>query len=46
MRPSRLHEQLDTSSLGGKPVFHLFGALAQFERDLIRERAREWAVGW
>ena len=33
-----LHENLDTSSAGGRLVFHIFGALAEFERDLIRER--------
>lgn len=33
-----LTESLDTSTPGGKLVFHLFGALAEFERDLIRER--------
>jgi DNA invertase Pin-like site-specific DNA recombinase len=33
-----LQEQLDTSTSGGKLVFHVFGALAEFERDLIRER--------
>src|SRR3954447_7517342 len=33
-----LQEQLDTGTSGGKLVFHVFGALAQFERDLIRER--------
>jgi DNA invertase Pin-like site-specific DNA recombinase len=33
-----LQEQLDTTSSGGKLVFHFFGALAEFERDLIRER--------
>ncbi|WP_076259248.1 recombinase family protein [Intrasporangium flavum] len=31
-------ENIDTSTAGGKLVFHLFGALAEFERDLIRER--------
>lgn len=31
-------ENLDTVSSGGKLVFHIFGALAEFERDLIRER--------
>lgn len=31
-------ENIDTTTPGGKLVFHLFGALAQFERDLIRER--------
>lgn len=35
-----LTEQIDTTSPGGKLVFHLFGALAEFERDLIRERTR------
>lgn len=29
---------MDTTTPGGTLVFHLFGALAQFERDLIRER--------
>jgi DNA invertase Pin-like site-specific DNA recombinase len=33
-----LTENLDTSSAGGRLVFHIFGALAEFERDLIRER--------
>jgi DNA invertase Pin-like site-specific DNA recombinase len=33
-----LTEQIDTTTPGGKLVFHLFGALAEFERDLIRER--------
>ena len=33
-----LQEQLDTMTSGGKLVFHVFGALAEFERDLIRER--------
>jgi len=31
-------EQIDTTTPGGKLVFHVFGALAEFERDLIRER--------
>lgn len=35
-----LTEQLDTTTPNGKLVFHLFGALAEFERDLIRERTR------
>jgi DNA invertase Pin-like site-specific DNA recombinase len=35
-----LQENIDTSSSGGKLVFHLFGALAEFERNLIRERTR------
>ncbi len=33
-----LRENIDTSSSGGKLTFHLFGALAEFERDIIRER--------
>lgn len=33
-----LTEQVDTTSPGGKLVFHIFGALAEFERSLIRER--------
>ncbi|WP_395831872.1 recombinase family protein [Elstera sp.] len=33
-----LQEAIDTSSSGGRLVFHLFGALAEFERNLIRER--------
>lgn len=33
-----LTEAIDTSTPGGKLTFHLFGALAEFERDLIRER--------
>jgi DNA invertase Pin-like site-specific DNA recombinase len=35
-----LTENIDTTTPGGRLVFHLFGALAQFERDLIRERTR------
>ncbi len=33
-----LTESLDTGTPGGRLVFHVFGALAEFERDLIRER--------
>ena len=33
-----LRESLDTSTPGGRLIFHVFGALAEFERDLIRER--------
>ena len=33
-----LRESLDTTTPGGKLVFHVFGAVAEFERDLIRER--------
>lgn len=33
-----LHESIDTTSPVGKFQFHVFSALAEFERDLIRER--------
>lgn len=33
-----LTEQIDTTTPSGKLIFHLLGALAEFERDLIRER--------
>jgi DNA invertase Pin-like site-specific DNA recombinase len=35
-----LQENIDTASSGGKLTFHLFGALAEFERDIIRERTK------
>ncbi|OLC61004.1 MAG: hypothetical protein AUH89_03130 [Ktedonobacter sp. 13_1_40CM_4_52_4] len=35
-----LTENMDTATPGGKLVFHFFGALAEFERDIIRERTR------
>jgi DNA invertase Pin-like site-specific DNA recombinase len=35
-----LQESIDTTTSGGKLVFHVFGALAEFERELIRERTR------
>lgn len=35
-----LTEQIDSTSPGGRLVFHLFGAVAQFELDLIRSRTR------
>jgi DNA invertase Pin-like site-specific DNA recombinase len=31
-------ENIDTTTSGGKLIFHIFGALAEFERNLIRER--------
>jgi DNA invertase Pin-like site-specific DNA recombinase len=44
-----LTENIDTTTSGGKLIFHIFGALAEFERDIIRERtnagltaARAW----
>lgn len=33
-----LVENIDTTTSGGKLVFHIFGALAEFERELISER--------
>ena len=33
-----IEEKLDTTSAAGKLLFHIFGALAEFERELIRER--------
>ena len=33
-----LQENIDTTTSGGRLIFHIFGALAEFERNLIRER--------
>ena len=35
-----LTEALDTTTAQGRLVFHMFGALAEFERSLIRERTQ------
>lgn len=35
-----LQEKIETASASGKLVFHVFAALAEFERNLIRERTR------
>ena len=35
-----LQENIDTTTSGGKLVFHIFGALAEFEREIIRERTQ------
>jgi DNA invertase Pin-like site-specific DNA recombinase len=35
-----LQDGFDTTTNGGKFVFQIFGAMAEFERDLIRERTR------
>lgn len=49
-----LQESIDTTTSGGKLIFHVFGALAEFERDLVQERtvaglmaarARGWRGG-
>lgn len=39
-----LTEKIETSSAAGKLVFHVFAALAEFERNLIRERTRAGLV--
>lgn len=33
-----LQESIDTTTSGGRLIFHIFGALAEFECNLIRER--------
>ena len=33
-------ENIDTTTSGGKLVFHIFGALAEFERDIIKDRTK------
>jgi DNA invertase Pin-like site-specific DNA recombinase len=33
-------ENIDTTTSGGRLIFHVFGALGQFERDLIRDRTK------
>ncbi len=35
-----LTEAIDTTTAGGKLIFHVMGALAEFERSLISERTR------
>ncbi len=35
---SSITEKIDTTSSGGRLIFHVFGALAEFERSIIRER--------
>lgn len=35
-----LQENIDTSTSTGKLVFHIFGALAEFEKNLIQERTK------
>ncbi len=38
-----LTEALDTTTSGGKLVFHIFASLAEFGRELIAERIRAGA---
>jgi Resolvase, N terminal domain len=40
-RDCSLEEKIDTSSAAGELEFHVFGAIAQFERRLIAERTRD-----
>ncbi len=35
-----LTEEIDTTTAGGRLIFHVFGAVAQFERDLVSERTK------
>ncbi len=35
-----LQENIDTTTSGGKLIFHIFASLAEFERDVIRERTQ------
>ena len=35
-----LTEAIDTTTSGGKLIFHIFAALAEFERSIIRERTQ------
>lgn len=35
-----LQENIDTTTSGGKLIFHIFASLAEFERDIIRERTK------
>jgi DNA invertase Pin-like site-specific DNA recombinase len=39
-----LTENIDTTTSGGKLIFHIFGALAEFERNLIREQTQAGLV--
>lgn len=35
-----LSESIDTTTANGKLIFHIFGAISEFERDLIKERTK------
>lgn len=39
-----LEEKIDTSSAAGELIFHVFGAIAHFERRLIAERTKDGIV--
>ncbi|KTC71476.1 DNA-invertase [Legionella birminghamensis] len=40
----RIHESINTTTNSGKLMFHIFGTLAEFERNLIRERTQTGLV--
>jgi hypothetical protein len=35
-----LTENIDITTSGGKLIFHIFGALAEFEQDIIKDKRR------
>lgn len=39
-----LRDNIDTSSISGKLIMHIFASLAEFERDLIKERTEEGRI--
>jgi DNA invertase Pin-like site-specific DNA recombinase len=39
-----LTEAIDTSTPGGRLVFHIFGSISEFEKSIIRERSRAGLV--
>ena len=39
-----LRENIDTTTAGGRLIFHVFGALAEFERSLISERTKSGLI--
>jgi DNA invertase Pin-like site-specific DNA recombinase len=39
-----IQESLDTTTSGGRLIFHVFGAIAEFERDLIRDRTNAGSI--
>ena len=39
-----LEEKIDTSSAAGELIFHVFGAIAHFERRLIWDRTKDGIV--
>ena len=40
-----IHEGVDTSTPNGRLVFGIFASIAEFERELIRERVRRYVDG-